>query len=334
MPLDIVTRAAIVTLKAPAAGGKTTPEIHEITGIPKRTINDVYARAIKRGFDPEQRPFQLLSAWLEDAARSGRPLKRTPEVGALIISKVSTDRFGREKTAADIAGELRAEGISISRSTVLRFLKISGYKKTKPTRKPGLTAAMRKERLAWCIAHKDWTLEDWKNVIWSDETSVVLLHRRGSYRVWRLPKERFLRSCIRERWKGSSEFMFWAAFSYDKKGPCHCWSPETLKEKKEADEALKILNAELEPKKKEEWEIETGVRRLGLRNLPGKKPIWRWKKETGKLLREGKKGGIDWWRYQQKILCPKLLPFALECMKERPDTVGFSGFFGVQIRQI
>ncbi|RYC77279.1 hypothetical protein BFJ63_vAg19847 [Fusarium oxysporum f. sp. narcissi] len=180
---------------------------------------------------------------------------------------------------------------------------------------------MRKERLAWCIAHKDWTLEDWKNVIWSDETSVVLLHRRGSYRVWRLPKERFLRSCIRERWKGSSEFMFWAAFSYDKKGPCHCWSPETLKEKKEADEALKILNAELEPKKKEEWEIETGVRRLGLRNLPGKKPVWRWKKETGKLLREGKKGGIDWWRYQQKILCPKLLPFALECMKERPDTV-------------
>lgn len=28
--------------------------------------------------------------------------------------------------------------------------------------------------------------------------------------------ERFLRSCIRERWKGASEFMFWGCFSYDK----------------------------------------------------------------------------------------------------------------------
>ena len=25
--------------------------------------------------------------------------------------------------------------------------------------------------------------------------------------------------------------MFWGCFSYDKKGPCHCWTPETNKEK-------------------------------------------------------------------------------------------------------
>ena len=39
------------------------------------------------------------------------------------------------------------------------------------------------------------------------------------------------------------------------------------------------------------------------------------------MVREGKKGGIDWWRYQQKILIPKLLPFAQECKKERPGTI-------------
>jgi hypothetical protein len=37
-------------------------------------------------------------------------------------------------------------------------------------------------------------------------------------------------------------------------------------------------------------------------------------------MREGK-GGIDWWRYQQNILIPKLLPFAKECIKERKNTV-------------
>ena len=51
----------------------------------------------------------------------------------------------------------------------------AGFHKTKPTRKPGLTNKMKMERLKWCLDHKDWTLEDWENVIWTDETAVVLL---------------------------------------------------------------------------------------------------------------------------------------------------------------
>lgn len=78
--------------------------------------------------------------------------------------------------------------------------------------------------------------------------------------------------------------MFWAAFSYDKKGPCHCWTPETAKEKKEAAVAIDAINAALEPVMKEKWEIENGMRRLGLRNLSGKKPAWQWNKDTGKLV--------------------------------------------------
>ncbi|RKK19273.1 hypothetical protein BFJ66_g17761 [Fusarium oxysporum f. sp. cepae] len=289
MPTDIATRALVVTLKAPSGGAKTTAEISALTGLAVRTINSIYARAIHRGFEPNETPLRLINEWLEDAPRSGRPTKRTEETKDLIIAKVSRDRYGREKSAADIAGELSLVGIDISKSTVTSLLKEAGYRKTKPTRKPGLTTKMRKERLEWCLAHQDWTLEDWKAVIWSDETSVILLHRRGGYRIWRKAEERVTRSCIRERWKGSSEFMFWAAFSYDKKGPCHCWRPETAKEKKEAEAALTAINEALEPVMKTQWEITNGIRRLGLRNLPGKKPDWKWNKETGKLVREGKK---------------------------------------------
>ncbi|KAK2926784.1 Ribonuclease H superfamily [Fusarium oxysporum f. sp. vasinfectum] len=71
---------------------------------------------------------------------------------------------------------------------------------------------------------------------------------------------------------------------------------------------------------KEQWELTSGLRRLALRNKPGRKPVWNFTKENGKLVREGK-GGIDWWRYQQTILVPKLLPFAVECMKKRTNTV-------------
>ena len=156
--------------------------------------------------------------------------------------------------------------------TVWRVLRKSGLRKTKPTRKPGLTERMKMERLEFCHRHEHWTLEDWKNVIWSDETSVILLHRRGGYRVWRTSKEAFVQSCIRERWKGYSEFMFWGCFSYDKKGPFHIWKPETAAERKKADKKIAKLNEELEPLMREEWELCTPMRRHGLRNLPGPKP--------------------------------------------------------------
>ncbi|KAK4096027.1 hypothetical protein N658DRAFT_528039, partial [Parathielavia hyrcaniae] len=106
--------------------------------------------------------------------------------------------------------------------------------------------------------------------------------------------------------------MLWGCFTYDKKGPCHCWGPETAQEKKEAKEKIERLNEELEPVMKREWGLQNGMKRLSLRNLPGKKPEWRWNKDTGKLSRDGK-GEINWYRYQNTILIPKLLPFAKEC---------------------
>jgi hypothetical protein len=46
--------------------------------------------------------------------------------------------------------------------------------------------------------------------------------------------------------------MFWACFSYNKKGPCHCWIPETKKEKEAATIRVNKLNKELEPIMKEQ----------------------------------------------------------------------------------
>jgi hypothetical protein len=114
--------------------------------------------------------------------------------------------------------------------------------------------------------------------------------------------------------------MFWGAFSYDKKGPCHCWLPETAQEKKEAEEYMAKWNSEAEANLKNLWELETRLKRLGLRSKGGRKPEWKFTKKTGKLVRDGK-GGIDWYRYQSKILLPKLFPFYQELKKERPNAI-------------
>lgn len=73
--IDIATRALIVTLKSSFGGAKTTQEVSFLTGIPIRTINSIYGRAIERGFDPNIRPLNLKDEHLQDGVRLGRPSK-------------------------------------------------------------------------------------------------------------------------------------------------------------------------------------------------------------------------------------------------------------------
>jgi hypothetical protein len=69
---------------------------------------------------------------------------------------------------------------------------------------------------------------------------------RGKRRVWRLPGEAYYKHIIRRCWKGFFEFMFWGASSYDKKGPCHVWEPETAQEKRDRKEDLDARNSLIE----------------------------------------------------------------------------------------
>ena len=63
------------------------------------------------------------------------------------------------------------------------------------------------------------------------------------------------------------------------------------------------------------------MRWLQLRGVGGPKPSFKMNKANRAVVRNKGKGGIDWYRYQTVILKLKLILFALECMKERPNTV-------------
>ena len=232
------------------------------------------------------------------------------------MANVRGSRSGREKSSEVLAYEA-----GISHASALRILRRNNIHNVKPTTKCGLTDEMRAARLKFCLDHQDWDLERWKDVIFSDETAVVLGHRRGAVRLWRAPDEGLEKTVIRERWKGYTEFMFWGCFSYDRKGPCHIWKQQTVAQKKKDDLDLAEVNTLLEPIAKAEWELSTGVRRINLRRNPGgKKPQWRWNEANGKLIRKGK-GGVDFWRHYKEIMIPKFIPFAKECQKSRPSTL-------------
>lgn len=281
-------------------------------GPDKSTIYRWNRVAKERGFDPKQSAW-ILAQYVTDAKRSGRPTVLTDQVQETILKIITKNSTTRQYSLAEIA-----KLVKVSPSSVWRCLKARGFRWVKPTVKPALTKAMKKKRLDFCHKYRNF---DWRNVIWTDETSVILGHRRGSKRVWRRVDERFHNHVIRRRWKGVKEFMFWGAFSYYEKGPYHIWKDESAKEKKAAKADLEARNSLTEAAHKEMWELETGMRRVGLKNKPGKKPVWKYTKETGAAVREGRQGGIDWYRYQEVILKKKLLPWAKKHALAYPGTI-------------
>ena len=65
-------------------------------------------------------------------------------------------------------------------------------------------------------------------------------------------------------------------------------------ERQIADRELKEMNKAIKPDLRAKWELTTAMRRMNLRRRPpGKPPVWKFIKAKGKLIREGKAGGIN-----------------------------------------
>jgi transposase len=276
-------RAQVLTLWAI---GWPNTKISRSLALPPKTVRNMIEKGKDRGYNPT-RSLRVEAKFVEDGKRTGRPKEISEVTEQAILASISKDRNGREKSS-----EILAYEAGISHSSVLRILHKHGFVIVKPSMKPGLTEAARLKRLKFCRDHEAWGLEEWKAVIFTDETSVVLGQRRGAQRVWRRPSEAYDQTCIRRRFKGYSDFMVWGCFTYDKKGPLHIFTPETAQQKKLAEQQIALLNEKLEPQYQQEWELNMKMNRLGLRSVGGRKPQWRWNKANGKLVREGK-GGID-----------------------------------------
>ena len=302
-------------------------DIKAKTGISKSQVYRLRNKAINRGWDPKISGIAEVHH-VEDTPRSRRP-QISQEIVDLILKTVTQNSTTQGWSCSRIAYEVslvlkesQAVIKEVSGVTVWRILRQNMYFSYKRTVKPGLKLEDKEVRLKWCMDHKDRKLEDWKNVIWTNETSVQLGSVRGKRRVWRRSNEAFHPHVITRRWKGFSELMWWSAFSYDKKGPFHIWEDETKEEKEACLKDLATRNAAKYENDKALWEIENRIRRLQATSIvPGRKPVFKHDESTrAYILREGK-GGINWYWYQKVILEPLLLPFAKECLHERPNTL-------------
>ncbi len=90
---------------------------------------------------------------------------------------------------------------TISEHTKRWTLKQVSNSSSRPHRVPLLSAKNRKRKLQFAQAHQNWTIEDWKNIAWSDESRFLLRHSDGRVRIWRK------RMC-------NGRVMVWGIFSW------------------------------------------------------------------------------------------------------------------------
>ena len=118
-----------------------------------------------------------------DAPHSGQPKRITEESSVKVLEEVNKNWGGREMTT----NELGFKG-GISGMSALWVLHAHKLGKFKSIWKPGLTTEIKAARYEFALKHEDWTLEDWKNVILTDKTSIILGYCCGTVRVWRIKK--------------------------------------------------------------------------------------------------------------------------------------------------
>jgi transposase len=115
----------------------------------------------------------------------GRPAKLSATTKHHITRMISS---GKVETATKAAKQLKTDGIAdVSSSTVQRALKKEGMKAIKKKKKPKLTSRHKRLRMEFARRYQEWTVEDWKRVIWSDETKINRLGSDGLQWAWKKP---------------------------------------------------------------------------------------------------------------------------------------------------
>src|SRR5579871_5676507 len=89
-------------------------------------------------------------------------------------------------------------------------------------RRPFLTERHVKTRLEWANEHHEWTVDDWKRVLWSDEAAVKKDSDVRQFWAFRHQNklEKYAPKNVRGRSKsGDVQQMIWACFTSNKLGP-------------------------------------------------------------------------------------------------------------------
>lgn len=117
---------------------------------------------------------------------------------------------------------VRTSFLDVSRHTMGRALHKYGLVCRVRRRRPWISPANRAKRRAWAVEHINWTVEDWKRIIFSDESKFMLFKSDGRQYCWIRPgmalNSRFTQKVIKY---GGGSVMVWGCVTGEGMGRLH-----------------------------------------------------------------------------------------------------------------
>jgi len=144
----------------------------------------------------------------------GCPSKLSPTSQHAVITQITT---GKATNAVEVTKYINSIiSHPVSAQTVRRVLKNHSFKAVTKKKKPLLSAVHRKRRLAFALKYKEWTVEDWKRVIWSDETKINRIGSDGKRWVWKQVGEGLIEREVQGTVKfGGGNIMVWGCMGWE-----------------------------------------------------------------------------------------------------------------------
>ena len=132
----------------------------------------------------------------KDLKRSGRPKKLSYREERHLRRLVKGEnRLSAAKIMADLNSSLLKP---VTKRTVRNYLTKLGFEYKVKLKKQCLSKKHREQRVAWCRQYCHWTINDWRNVIFSDESTFYVLRRKNQCKIWRTDEERLHSDCVQQ----------------------------------------------------------------------------------------------------------------------------------------
>ena len=147
----------------------------------------------------------------DQSGRIRRPRKLT-DCSARYLARLATRGWvDRRLTYKQL---IKRMGLNVLTRTVQRALKKLGYRRCVACSRPFINKAQRRKRLAWCLQHIYWTINNWARVIWSDEAS-FMTGERGRVFITRRKNKRYCADYIKSIYRsGRLSFMVWGVIGW------------------------------------------------------------------------------------------------------------------------
>ena len=127
---------------------------------------------------------------------------------------------GKANTAVDITKSLSSIiEQPLSAQTTRRHLRGHGLKAVVKQKRPLLNKRHRQNHLDFALAHQYWTVEDWKRVLWSNETKINCLGSYGRKWAWKKAGEGLSDRLVQGTQKfGGGSLMIWGCMLWEGPG--------------------------------------------------------------------------------------------------------------------